>query len=83
MTNYKRVKAYWEAFSVAIEDNEIEIQNLLIEKIEELLPFRNEEEHNQWSDYLATWMCWEELEERTFNIAKRLKGGHLHGNNKH
>ena len=74
MTNYKRVKAYWEAFSSAIEDDEIELQNLLLEKIEEKLPFKDEVEHNNWLNVSDTFKFWEDFEDLTINIIKRLKG---------
>ena len=72
MTKYKKFMSYWNAMECAVEENEIELQNLLLEKIESLLPFKNESEHDAWYDVVGTYKFFEDFEEYTMTIARRL-----------
>lgn len=66
----------WERYSklVSSEQNDdvIDEENALIERIEEILPFINEEEHKHWLDVSATYRCWEDFEELTLSIINHL-----------
>ena len=71
------LETLWERFSSLIEEDQTEEvineSNELLEKIEGLLPFENKLEHNHWLDVLQGFKFWEDFEELTLNIIRRLK----------
>lgn len=44
----------------------------LVEELENLLPFKNKKEHNEWVDITTTFKFWEDWESVTLKIAQRL-----------
>ena len=62
----------WHSLERATLKNDIDQINNLILKIEKILPFRNELEHNDFLIKTQCFNCWESYEEYVLNIAKRL-----------
>lgn len=67
----------WERFSALVGEDQteevIKESNELLIKIEKLLPFKNLLEHDQWLNILQGFKCWEDFEELTLKIIRRLK----------
>lgn len=67
----------WERFSSLVGADQTEEvineSNELLLRIEELLPFKNLLEHDHWLDVAQGFRCWEDFEELTLNIIRRLK----------
>ena len=65
----------WEKYSKLVEseqdDETITKENLLLEEIESLLPFKSKMEHEHWLNVLQGYKFWEDFEELTLNIIKR------------
>ena len=77
MNKYNEAKTLWNAMTCIMEEQEedslnIDLMNLLLEKIESLLPFEDESEHNEWLDISATYKFFEDFEVATMKIMKRL-----------
>lgn len=68
----KKFKKLWLDFSNAMDQNDTVLCNDLILKIENILPFKNEQEHLRWLNLVASFIVWEDLEDFTKNIANRL-----------
>lgn len=71
-----RLLKRWQQFSYLVgreeqDDRTIKLEEEAIKEIEELLPFKNEEEHQHWLDVLQGYKFWEDLEELTMGIIKR------------
>ena len=75
MMNYTSILDLWERYSQLMgmdqSSDTIEEQNELIGKIEELMPFKNEEEHEQWLNVLMSFKFWEDFESLTLSIIER------------
>ena len=71
------LETLWESFSSLVGKDQTEEvineSNELLAKIEGLLPFENQLEHNHWLDVLQGFKIWEDFEELTLNIIRRLK----------
>lgn len=65
----------WRYYSYLVGKDEtndnIEKANKLIEEIEQLMPFKDKEEHEHWLDVLTSYKFWEDFEELTLEIINR------------
>lgn len=72
-SKYQEFETLWNKLSKATDENNIDDSNKTVIEIEKLLPFKDEEEHKHWLDISSTFKFWEDFEDLTKSIAKRLK----------
>ena len=70
--NKEKLLKMWEEWCELFESDQVEEtidkENELIGQIEELMPFKNEEQHQHWLDVLFSFKFWEDFEELTLSI---------------
>ena len=71
------LETLWERFSSLVSEDQTEEvineENSIIEELEKMMPFENQLEHEHWLDVLQGFKFWEDFEELTLNIIRRLK----------
>ncbi len=68
MQLYKKWRKY---FLKEPTQRNIDISNKAMIELEKAMPFKSEEEHNNWLDLGATFKFFEDFEEMTLSIIKR------------
>lgn len=58
----------WSRMSKALDENDIDVSNDAIEKIEMMLPFKDEEQHEEWLNLAAEYKDFDEFEQKTREI---------------
>lgn len=71
--NYNYFLELFSIFEKSVEKNDIENINILNEKIFNMLPFKDEEEKENYLNLLQSFKFWDDLKNKTFEIAQRLK----------
>ena len=66
--------AYQEQWKREPNFDYVEVMNETLDRIVELLPFKNEEEKDKYLTMVQTFMDYEEFEQETLRIGERLKG---------
>ena len=71
------LETLWERFSSLVGKDQTEEvinnENSILKELDEMLPFKDQLEHNHWLDVLQGFKFWEDFEELTLNIIRRLK----------
>lgn len=70
----KAMKLYkkWKKYYLKEEtQRNIDISNNAMVELEKVMPFKDEEEHDNWLDLGATFKFFEDFEEMTLSIIKR------------
>ena len=71
MTNRKKGLIYLKALEVATIENEIELTNILIDKIIECIIFLNTEEKENYLNYIQGFKNWYDFKAKTMYLLER------------
>ena len=71
VNNLKTLKENWKEFCDIVSGEDFEEQNALLEKIENSLSFKDQQEKEHWLDVLSSYKFWEDFEELTNSIIQR------------